>query len=304
MAGIDTAMIRGLREASGAGIMDCKTALHETGGDREAAIDWLRKKGLAKAARKAGRTAREGLVAAAVHENGTGGASGALVEVNSETDFVARNQLFQDIAGKIAQTAVSVGDDFDALCNSTFPGTGKSVSEYIAEMVGQIGENMTLRRSAGICVEKGVVVSYIHSPVNPSAGKIGVLVALDSAGSREALAQTAKQLAMHVAATAPLAARIEDLDREILERERSVLAEEARASGKPENIIAKMVEGRMQKFFQESVLLEQTFVVDGETKISGVLEKAAAQAGAPVRLAGFRRLQLGDGIAADSDGDG
>ena len=302
MAGITAAMVKELRETTGAGMMDCKTALNETGGDMQAAVDWLRKKGLAKAAKKAGRTAAEGLVAIAVEEDAKG-ASGVLVEVNSETDFVARNDIFQKMVADIAQTAIGAGGDLDKLRAEAFPGAGKSVDEHIAEMVGQIGENMSLRRSAGIAVDEGVVASYVHGQVTEGAGKIGVIVGLKSSGDKAALKAVGKQVAMHVAAAGPLAARIEDLDPAVVSREKEVLADQARASGKPEEIIEKMVEGRLRKFYEESVLLEQVFVIDGETKVGKVIENAAKDAGAPVELVGFARLQLGDGVEKKDDED-
>ena len=296
MAGITAATVKELRERTGAGMMDCKAALNETGGDMEAAIDWLRKKGLAKAAKKAGRTAAEGLVAVAV-EPGAAGAAGVVVEVNSETDFVARNEVFQKMVGDIAQTALSVEGDLEKLRATDFPGANKPVEEHIAEMVGQIGENMALRRSDGVSVEEGAVVgSYVHGQVTDGAGKIGVLVGLKSSGDKDKLQALGKQIAMHVAAARPLAARVDELDTDVLDRERTVLADQARASGKPEEIIEKMVEGRIRKFYEESVLLEQIFVIDGETKISKIIENAAGDVGAPVELVGYQRLQLGDGV--------
>ena len=302
MAGITAAMVKELRDATGAGMMDCKAALNETDGDMEAAVDWLRKKGLSKAAKKAGRTAAEGLVAVAV-EPGAKGATGVLVEVNSETDFVARNEVFQGMVRDVAQTAISAGGDLEKLRAETFPGAGKSVDEHIAEMVGKIGENMNLRRSAGIAVEEGVVASYVHGQVTEGAGKIGVIVGLKSTGDKDKLAALGKQISMHVAAARPLAATTADLDPEVVEREKVILADQARASGKPENIIDKMVEGRLRKFYEEAVLLEQVFVIDGETKISKVLENAAKDVGAPVELAGFARLELGDGVEKNEDED-
>ena len=302
MAGITAAMVKELREITGAGMMDCKAALKENDGDMQASVDWLRKKGLAKAAKKAGRTAAEGLVAIAVEDDARG-ATGVLVEVNSETDFVARNEIFQKMVADIAQTAVCVGGHLDKLRGETFPGAGKSVDEHVAEMVGQIGENMSLRRAAGITVEEGVVASYVHGQVTEGAGKIGVIVGLKSSGDKAALKAVGKQVAMHVAAARPLAARVEDLDPEIVGREKAVLADQARASGKPEEIIEKMVEGRLRKFYEESVLLEQVFVIDGETKVGKVIENAAKDAGAPVELVGFARLQLGDGVEKKDDED-
>lgn len=302
MAGITAAMVKELRDATGAGMMDCKAALNENAGEIDAAVDWLRKKGLSKAAKKAGRTAAEGLVAVAV-EPGSKGATGVLVEVNSETDFVARNDIFQSMVRDVAQTAISTGGDLDKLRADTFPGAGKSVDEHIAEMVGKIGENMNLRRSAGINVEEGVVASYVHGQVTEGAGKIGVIVGLNSSGDKDKLAALGKQIAMHVAAARPLSARIADLDPVVVEREKAVLAEQARASGKPENIIEKMVEGRLRKFYEEAVLLEQIFVIDSETRIAKVLENAASDVGAPVELVGFARLELGEGVEKNDGED-
>ncbi len=302
MSGITAATVKQLREMTGAGMMDCKSALQETNGDMDAAVDWLRKKGLSKAAKKAGRTAAEGLVAVAVEPNGSG-ATGVVVEVNSETDFVARNELFQKMVRDIAETAVGVGGDIDKLRAATFPGAGKSVDEHIAEMVGQIGENMSLRRAVGVSVEEGVVATYVHGTVTDGAGKIGVIVGLKSSGDKAKLEALGKQIAMHAAAARPLAGKIDDLDPAVVNKEKEVLADQARASGKPENIIEKMVEGRLRKFYEESVLLEQIFVIDGETPIRKVLENAAKDVGAPVEFAGFARLELGDGVEKSDDED-
>ncbi len=302
MAGVTAAMVKELREKTGAGMMDCKTALNENNGDMDASVDWLRKKGLAKAAKKAGRTAAEGLVAIAIEDDASG-ACGVVVEVNSETDFVARNEIFQKMVSDVAQTAISVAGDLEQLRTETFPGAGKSVDEHIAEMVGKIGENMALRRADGVKVDEGVVASYVHGQVSDGAGKIGVLVGLKSTGDKEKLRALGKQIAMHVAAARPLAARVEDLDADVVAREKNVLAEQARASGKPENIIEKMVEGRLRKFYEEAVLLEQLFVIDGETKIAKVLENAKGDVGAPVELIKFIRLELGEGVEKNEDED-
>ncbi|MEM9495192.1 MAG: translation elongation factor Ts [Pseudomonadota bacterium] len=302
MAGITAAMVKELRETTGAGMMDCKTALNENDGDMEAAVDWLRTKGLAKAAKKAGRTAAEGLVAVTVEDKGAG-ATGVLVEVNSETDFVARNEIFQAMVADVAQAAVGVDGDLEKLRGAAFPGVDKSVDEHIAEMVGKIGENMALRRASGISVDEGVVAAYVHGQVTDGAGKIGVIVGLKSSGDKEKLNALGKQIAMHVAAARPLAARVENLDADVVAREKDVLAEQARASGKPEEIIGKMVEGRLRKFYEESVLLEQVFVIDGENKIKAVLENAKADVGAPVELVDFVRLELGDGVEKNDDED-
>jgi elongation factor Ts len=302
MSGITAATVKQLREMTGAGMMDCKTALNETGGDMEAAVDWLRKKGLSKAAKKAGRTAAEGLVAVAIEPNASG-ATGVVVEVNSETDFVARNGIFQKMVRDIANTAIGVDGDLAKLREAKFPGTSKSVDEHIAEMVGQIGENMSLRRAQGIVVDQGVIATYVHGPVTDGAGKIGVMVGIKSAGDKVKLEAVGKQIAMHVAAARPLAARIEELDPAVVAREKDVLADQARSSGKPENIIEKMVEGRLRKFYEESVLLEQIFVIDGETRIGKVIENAGKEAGAPAELVGFIRLELGDGVEKTGDDD-
>ena len=302
MSGITAATVKQLREMTGAGMMDCKTALTENNGDMDAAVDWLRKKGLSKAAKKAGRTASEGLVAIAVEPNASG-ATGVVVEVNSETDFVARNEVFQKMVRDIANTAIGVGGDLAKLRAETYPGAGKSIDEHIAEMVGQIGENIGLRRAEGVTVDEGVVASYVHGPVTDGAGKIGVLVGLKSSGDKAKLEALGKQIAMHVAAARPLSAKIEELDQAVVEKEKEVLAEQARASGKPENIIEKMVEGRLRKFYEESVLLEQIFVIDGETKVGKIIENATKDIGAPVELVGFVRLELGDGVEKSDDED-
>ncbi|MGE0409349.1 MAG: translation elongation factor Ts [Amphiplicatus sp.] len=295
MAAITAAMVKELREMTGAGMMDCKTALGETGGAMEAAVDWLRKKGLSKAAKKSGRTAAEGLVAAAAAREGAG-AKAVLVEVNSETDFVARNDLFQKMTLDIARTALSTDGDVETVRKAAYPGADKSVEEHIGEMVGAIGENMTLRRAAMLSVPQGVVATYVHGQVADGAGKIGVMVALKSAGDAARLESVGRQIAMHVAAARPLAGRVEDLDPDILARERAVLADQARGSGKPEAIIEKMVEGRLRKFYEETVLLEQVFVVDGETRVADVIANLAKEIGAPVEFAGFKRLELGEGV--------
>lgn len=302
MSGITAATVKQLREMTGAGMMDCKSALQETNGDMDAAVDWLRKKGLSKAAKKAGRTAADGLVAVAIEQNASG-ATGVVVEVNSETDFVARNEIFQKMVGDIAQTALSVSGDLEKLRAEEFPGAGKSVDEHIAQMVGQIGENMSLRRAQGVVVDEGVVAAYVHGQATDGAGKIGVLVGLKSAGDKAKLEAIGKQIAMHVAAARPLSAKVEELDQAVVNREKEVLADQARSSGKPESIIEKMVEGRLRKFYEESVLLEQIFVIDGETPIRKVIENAAKDVGAPIELVGFVRLELGDGVEKSDDED-
>ncbi len=290
MAEITAALVKELREKTGTGMMDCKKALSETGGDLEAAVDWLRKKGLAAAAKKAGRVAAEGLVA--VKATGT---RGSVVEVNSETDFVARNQDFQAFASKVAGIAVETGSDLAKLKAAPY-GDGRTVEEQLTHMIATIGENMNLRRVHVLSVKSGVVASYVHNAIVPGMGKIGVLVALESTADAGKLTELGKQIAMHVAATSPVSVSRNEVDPSLLDRERNILADQARASGKAENIIEKMVEGRLRKFYEESCLLEQTFVIDGENSVGKVLEAFAKSAGAPVTIAGFVRLALGEGI--------
>src|SRR3990170_7303655 len=290
MAEITAALVKELREKSGAGMMDCKKALTETAGDLEAAVDWLRKKGLAAAAKKAGRVAAEGLVGVVVE-----GSRGALVEVNAETDFVARNETFQDFVGRVARLALAQGD-VEALRAMRYPGESVTVAEKLAQLVATIGENMAVRRVATLSVARGVVASYMHGAAAPGLGKIGVLVALESTGDAGKLAALGKQLAMHVAAARPEALSVAEIDPTLLERERGVLAEQARVSGKAAAIVAKMVEGRLRKFYEDVVLLEQTYVVDGESKVAAVVEAAARDIGAPVRIAGYRRVAVGEGL--------
>ena len=294
MAEITAALVKELREQTGAGMMDCKKALTETGGDLEAAVDWLRTKGIAAAAKKSGRVASEGLVGVAAE-----GTQGAVVEVNSETDFVARNEDFQQFVREVSKLALGAGGDLDALKNAPYPGVGKTVAEHLVTMIGTIGENMQLRRSRALSVGQGVVSSYVHGAVGAGVGKIGVLVALESSGDAARLGEIGKQIAMHVAAASPLFLDVSSVDQAALERERAVLTEQARASGKPEAIIGKMVEGRLRKYYEEVVLLEQVYVIDGETRISAVIENAAKEVGAPVALAGFVRFALGEGIAKE-----
>ncbi|HEX7007760.1 MAG TPA: translation elongation factor Ts [Alphaproteobacteria bacterium] len=294
MAEITAALVKELRERSGAGMMDCKKALTESDGDIEAAVDWLRKKGLAAAAKKAGRVAAEGLVALEVADG-----KGAVVEVNAETDFVARNDKFQNFVRNVATIALSKSGDIEAIASAAYPGTDRTVSEELTQLIATIGENMNLRRSAALAVEPGIVASYVHNAVGPNLGKIGVLVALKSSGDKTKLVELGRQIAMHIAATNPQSVSVETLDPASVERERNVLVEQARASGKPEQIIAKMVEGRLRKFYEEVVLLEQTFVIDGETKVGKVVEAAAKAAGAPIEIAGFVRFALGEGIERD-----
>jgi len=291
MAEITAALVKELREKTGAGMMDCKKALSENGGDLEASVDWLRTKGLAAAAKKAGRVAAEGLVAVCVEGN-----KGAVVEVNAETDFVARNDAFQDLVENIAKLAVETGEDMDALKAAAYPGTGRTVEEEITNAVATIGENMNIRRSSGLSVSNGALATYVHNALKPGLGKIAVLVALESEGGTDGLEAVGKQIAMHVAAARPQAIGRDDLDPDALERERQVLIEQARESGRPENIIEKMVEGRLRKFYEEVCLLEQTFVIDGESKVSKIVEDAGKAAGGAVKVAGFKLFVLGEGI--------
>ncbi len=294
MAEITAALVKELREKTGAGMMDCKKALTEIGGDVEAAIDWLRKNGLAAAAKKAGRVAAEGLVGVV-----TEGTQGALVEVNSETDFVARNGAFQGFVSQVARLALDAGGDLVALAAAAYPGGG-TIGEALTGMIGKLGENMSLRRTAALQVSQGVVAGYVHNHAAPGLGKIGVLVALESAGDVDKLAAFGRQLAMHVAAAAPQAISTEEVDASALERERSVLAEQARASGKPDDIIEKMVQGRLRKYYEEICLLDQTFVIDNESKVRLAVEAAGEDAGAPVTVAGFHRFQLGEGVEREA----
>jgi elongation factor Ts len=287
MAQITAAMVKELRETTGAGMMDCKAALAENDGDMEAAIDWLRAKGLSKAAKKASRVAAEGLVGVAVDGN-----TGAAVEVNSETDFVARNPEFQKMVSEITNLAPAASGDVEKLKAANFPGAGKSVEAHVAEMVGTIGENMGVRRTAAVTVTNGVVASYVHNQAAPGLGKIGVLVAVETAGDKAAAEAFGKQVAMHVAAANPLALTPEDIPADVVERERAVFTEQARESGKPDNIIEKMVEGRIRKFYEESVLLSQAFVMNPDLSV----ELAAKEAGSDFKIAGFVRMQLGEGI--------
>ncbi len=289
MAQITAALVKELREKTSAGMMDCKKALNETNGDLEAAADWLRTKGIAKADKKASRVAAEGLVAVAMS-----GTTAALVEINSETDFVARNDGFQAAVSEVAQLALTANSNEELAAAKT--ASGDDVTEFFKKLVGKIGENMAFRRMEKLSVSDGVVAGYIHNAVTDGMGKIGVLVALESSGDKAKLEDLAKKIAMHVAATSPLALSVEDLDPAVVDKERSMLKAEAIESGKPEAIVDKMVEGRMQKFFKESVLLTQIFVMDGERTIAKVIEDEAAALGTEVKMTGYVRMGLGEGI--------
>ncbi len=295
---ISAAQVKELRDSTGAGMMDCKKALTETDGDMDAAVDWLRTKGLAKAAKKAGRVAAEGLVAIAA-----GDGVAAVVEVNSETDFVARNDGFQKLARDIASVALSVEGDVEAITKAAYPGKEHTVEDELREAIATIGENMNLRRSVALKVGDGVVASYVHNSVSEGLGKIGVLVALESTGDKEALNAFGRQVAMHVAAANPLALSQDDVDPDVAERERAVYAEQARESGKPDAIVEKMVEGRMRKFYEESTLLKQPFVIDPDKSVEEAAKAAESTVGAPVKVSGFVRFALGEGIEKEEEGD-
>ncbi|MBA4099967.1 MAG: elongation factor Ts [Rhodospirillum sp.] len=290
MAEITAALVKELREISGAGMMDCKKALVETSGDLQEASDWLRKKGLAAAAKKAGRVAAEGLVGAVAE-----GTKGALVEVNCETDFVARNEQFQGFVGAVTKLALGA-TDIEALKTQKLPGEGHSVAEKLTQLVATIGENMQLRRTVRLSVSDGVVVSYVHNAIVPGLGKIGVLVGLESSGDKGKLAALGKQLAMHVAHSNPQAMAADALDPAAVERERGVLAEQAKASGKPAEIVAKMVEGGLRKYYEAWVLPEQIWVMDNKSRVKQVIEAAGKELGTPVKIVGFARFALGEGI--------
>jgi len=292
MAEITAALVKELREQTGAGMMDCKRALTEADGNLQDAVDWLRKKGLSAAAKKSGRVAAEGLVGVASAPQ-----KAAVVEVNAETDFVARNETFQSFVENVARLALTVGDDIETLKAAPYPGTGRTVAEEIVHLVATIGENMILRRARVLSVPHGVVATYVHGALRPGLGKIGVLVAIEAPSELEGLELLGRQVGMHIAAARPDALDVSAVDPAALERERAVLAEQARASGKPEAIIEKMVEGRVRKYYEEVVLLEQVWVHDGESRVKAVVEKAGG------KLTGFARFQLGEGVDKGPQGD-
>lgn len=289
MAEITATLVKELREKTGAGMLDCKKALVEAGGELEAAVDWLRKKGLAAAAKKAGRVASQGLVCVAAD-----GKKGVLVEINSETDFVARNEDFQSFADAVTTVALANNGDFEKIKVAKI--ADKTVEETLTDLVAKIGENMSLRRSAGLEVSQGVVVSYVHAAVAEGKGKIGVIVAIESEADASALNTLGKQIAMHIAATAPIALNIEDVDPAYVERERAVFAEQAKASGKPEAIIEKMIEGRLRKYYEEVVLNEQAYVIDPDKKVKDVIADFVKETGKETKIKGFIRYALGEGI--------
>jgi elongation factor Ts len=299
MAEITAALVKELREKTGVGMMDCKRALQETGADMEAAMDWLRTKGLSKAAKKADRVAAEGLVAIAVRNDGKG-MTGAVIELNAETDFVARNALFQNAARGIAQVALDVQDGVEAISAAKSP-DGETVADTITQLIATIGENMQLRRAARFAVDKGVVASYIHNATAPDLGRIGVLVALEGEGDQAKLLDLGKKIAMHVAATAPLSLSTSDLDPEAVEKEKAIFTEQAIESGKPQNVVEKMVEGRIRKFYEEVVLLKQAFVMNPDQTIEQLVADASKSLGSPVAVKGFIRVALGEGVEKKSE---
>jgi elongation factor Ts len=292
---ISAAQVKELRDMTGAGMMDCKAALAETNGNMDDAVDWLRKKGIAKADKKAGRTAAEGLIGVAADD-----LSAVAVEVNSETDFVARNDAFQEIVRNVAKVALATDGSSDAVANAAYPGSGKSVAETIKDAVGTIGENMGFRRSAKLSVKSGAVATYIHNAVADNLGKIGVLVAVETAGDAAKARAFGRQVAMHVAATAPMALTEAEIDPAAAARERAIFLDQAKASGKPDAIAEKMVEGRMRKFYEEVVLLKQAFVVNPDITVAQALKEAEKDIGAPAAITGYVRFALGEGIERDT----
>ena len=291
MPDIKASLVKELRQQTGAGMMDCKRALTEMSGDMDQSVDWLRRKGLAAAAKKAGRVASEGLVTLLVD-----GHSGALVEVNAETDFVARNEDFQEFSREVARLALMCDGNIDHLKRSNYSESGLKVEEELVELVGRIGENMVLRRSGVVSVQEGVVGSYIHNSVKDGMGKIGVVVGLESSGEKDALLELGRKLAMHICAAKPEAIERDGLDPNALSRERDVLRKQAKDSGKESEIIDKIVDGRLRKYYEEVVLKEQIFVVDGETRVDAVIDAVGKEIGAPIEVSGFLRFELGEGI--------
>jgi elongation factor Ts len=296
MADISASLVKALRDKTNAGMMDCKKALIETGGDLEAAVDWLRKKGLSAAAKRSGRVASEGLVGVALAER-----RGAIVEVNSETDFVARNEIFRDFVATLARLALDIDGDIEALKAAAWPASGRTIAEQITHLAATIGENITLRRVDWVSVEQGIVASYIHSAQGPGIGRIGVLVALEGKRADAPVLDVGKKLAMHVAAANPLAISRQQLPSEALDRERVILTEQARGTGKPEAVIQKMVEGRLGKFYEEVCLLEQPFVMDAQIKVGGLLSASGQDLGSPLHVTRFVRYALGEGIEKQQD---
>ena len=288
---ISAAQVKELRDLTGAGMMDCKAALNETNGNMEEAVDWLRKKGISKADKKAGRTAAEGLIGV-----DSGPREAVVVEVNSETDFVARNDAFQELVRNIAKVALAFGGDQQKIADEKYPASDKSITEVIKDAVGTIGENLSFRRSAKLSVPQGAVASYVHNSVADNLGKLGVLVAIETAGDANKANAFARQVAMHVAATNPQSLDVDALDPAAVEREKAIFADQARQSGKPENIIEKMVEGRLRKFYEEVVLLKQAFVINPDVTVGQALKDAEKEIGAPAKITGYIRYALGEGI--------
>jgi len=301
MAEVTAQLVKELREITGAGMMDCKRALQESGGDTEAAIDWLKTKGLSKAAKKAGRVAAEGVVAVALSADGR---TGAAIELNAETDFVARNELFQSAARKIAQTALGVDGGIEAL-RAAKTADGEVVEEMITSLIATVGENMVLRRSARLSVSQGAVGAYVHGAVAgaPDLGRIGVLVAIEGAGDPETLKDTGRKIGMHAAAMSPLSLSVEDLDASALERERAIFAEQAAGSGKPPNVVEKMIEGRIRKFYEEVVLLKQSFVMNQDQTVEQFVAETAKALGSPAKVTAFVRMALGEGVEKPAGSD-
>jgi len=299
MAEITAALVKELREKSGVGMMDCKKALQETAGDIEQAMDWLRAKGLSKAAKKADRVAAEGLVALALRETGAG-MVGAAIELNAETDFVARNDLFQAAARDVARTALDVDGDAHALIHTTMA-DGQAVGDMITNLIATIGENMLVRRTARFVVAEGAVAAYVHNAIAPDLGRIGVLVALESSGAHDRVTDVGRKVAMHIAATQPIALDINEVDPAAVERERAIFMEQAQSSGKPPAVVEKMIEGRLRKFYEEVVLLKQAFVMDPDLTVEAYVAKAAKELGAPIKIVGFTRLALGEGVDKKAD---
>lgn len=288
---ISATMVKELRDLTGAGMMDCKAALTETNGNMEEAVDWLRKKGISKADKKAGRTAAEGLVGVDAQPG-----EAVVVEINSETDFVARNEQFQELVRNVAKAALAFEGEQAAVVNEKYSDTEKTVADVVKDVAGTIGENIAFRRSAKLSVSQGVVSTYVHNAVAEGLGKLGVLVGIETTGNSEAAGAIARQIAMHVAATAPLALTVEELDPAAIEREKAIFSDQARQSGKPENIIEKMVEGRLRKFYEEVVLLKQSFVLNPDVTVEQALKEAEKEIGAPAKLTGYVRFALGEGI--------
>lgn len=291
MTVITAGLVKELREKTGAGMMDCKKALVECAGDFENAVDWLRKKGLSAAAKKSGREAAEGLIGTLIVDN-----KAVAIELNAETDFVARNEKFQNLVSNVAKVAINCAADVEEIKSASYPTSDRTVDAEITDLIAIIGENMNLRRVCHINVDNGVIVSYMHNAIAEGLGKIGVLVALESAGDKAKLMDLGRKIAMHIAATNPASLDISSVSSEALEREKQIFAEQARNSGKPENIVEKMVEGRVNKYYQETVLLEQVFVMDNKTPVKQVILDAEKEIGSPIILKGYVRYELGEGI--------